>query len=606
MKWSQFEAGRKERVAQDEFAVGAVLSHIGYLEALKILHPTAAWGIDGLAHSPSPAAGQLAKILLDALEAFRQRVDSPKSCTTGGLLNVQPQGPPLATRRDERIVDNGRFQEEHFTSLLTSLLPTLAVGTDRKFVWLHQPHDSLKHALDIVLAEVVQGVSGLDFVPILIVEVGVKDKVAQLFSYVYNVWVSDEQLGQRNRLALGLQLQLTSSGGFDKIVLHGYRQAYVKTVDKHPRALLTDVELATIDPLKDQVGELPIEEQLARIFECVLQCGLADGWEGSGSCQAPISQTVVSCLKVPTALTATAVHDPAAATTAAAAAPAPDTSSAAAPAVLASASVAAPVAVADVVPAPGLAVVPAALSSVQQERVFKAFSSTSDRRPQPSLKFLNAQFELKNVKIGQKSVTIISYPYIPGCHLAQNVAQFVAVVRQMRKMHASGWCHADVREANIVFSFPVDGSRLIDFDFAYHPGESDTSAKYPPRWNGAIDDGVRHPDARSGAAKRLEHDTFSLHSVMCLYEPVPEPNSPVSFEWNAWVSLLQPPVAAAAPTDIAQQPHTTELLDAFLRAVEKQPVQSLTLRRRSGLATPTASAAQGATDFCAYFTGTPQ
>lgn len=585
-------------MAPSDFAVGAVLSHIGYLEALKILHPLALHK-DAVQVEPRETAKKLAAALLKSRRDFSARTGLKTQSAGGGLLNFTAQGPQQALRNDERIVGNGRPCEEHDTSAMTALLHRITAQAGLEHVvWLHQAHDSLNHKLDITGAIVVESSKGMDFEPFVVIEVGDEDKCAQLFTYVYNVYVSDEQFGERNRLALGLELQLSKTGFFEKIVLHGYRQAYCKKesdqVTRLPRVLLTDVELANFS-LSD--GDKAQVDVLERIFECVLQCAETNGWEGNGSpCRVPITGTVVSRLAVRAPEPAVVAH------VAGASAPAP------APAPAADGAVAPATALA---PTAGTAVAAAAAAANTNDappnpqpntslRVFKAFSRTSARRLEPSLNFLGAQIELQDVPIGKKIVSIISYPYIEGSHTAENVAQLVAIARCVLNMHTAGWCHSDVREANMVFTRPAATSCLIDFDFAHNITESSGSdARYPRNWNTTIDDGARHPGATAGAEVRFEHDVFALHAVMRLYQPVCMSGTTATFSWDRWIALLCP-----TPSEGGQPSHTTTLLQAFISAADSgQNMETLLLRRKDHPSTPAASAAQA--DFGADHTGTP-
>eukprot|EP00048_Salpingoeca_helianthica_P002527 m.58024 g.58024 ORF g.58024 m.58024 type:complete len:678 (-) comp12156_c0_seq1:239-2272(-) len=569
---SQFSQGKEARVSPEDFAVCAALSHIGYIEALKILHPEAL-PVGAPIIQPRETAKKLAATLLQSRTDFRDRAHGKTSSVGGGMLNFARQGPNRtssgSTRYDQRVVSADRVLEQHDTSIMASDFQHITSEDrfSRRVAWLHQAHDAVKHAIDITGAVVVRdSTMGLDLEPFVIIEVGEGDKSAQLFSYVYNVHVSDELFGKRNRLALGLELRLASTGYFSEIVLHGYRQAYDKD-DKPdrglPRARLTDVVLATISFGHGTASEAIIL-MLERIFECILQCAENNAWEGDGSpwC-APISQSVVSRLRV---AARAGVHE------------------------------AAP-------PAPGQAAAAAAATSPPNPppsyRVFKAFSSTTLRRLEPSLQFLGAQIELQGVEIGKKTVTIISYPFIEGSHTAQNAGQLVVIARCVLDMHTAGWCHADIREANMVFTHPAAESRLIDFDFARNLSHEGANARYPPNWNPSIDDGKRHPDAKAEETMHFEHDLFALHAVLSLYQPV-SGASATRTQWIEWIARLQP------LGEVAEHPQpTTTLLQAFLAAVEASGVdlETLLLLRKGQPVTPSATAAH--MDFGVDYTGSP-
>jgi serine/threonine protein kinase len=238
------------------------------------------------------------------------------------------------------------------------------------------------------------------------------------------------------------------------------------------------------------------------------------------------------------------------------------------------------------------------------------------------MKFLDAQLELENVKIGEKLVTIISYPYIEGCQIADNVAQFVAIARRLQEMHAAGWCHADVREANMVFTVPAANSRLIDFDFSHevrdasHTADTRSAATYPPNWNPHIEDGKRHASATAGAKIRFEHDIFSLQAVMRLYGPSPvagghggggaaaaavaQAAMAPTFSWDTWTDVLNLGQQLQQQQQSFTSTSTKELLANFIRTVTEGAganLEDLKLCRKQPPHVRAKSATQAQADF---------
>lgn len=139
--------GQAARIAKTDFSVGAVLSHLGYIEAFRILFPEA---LPSHARArvvePSATAKKLAAALLETRRIFSDRVLSAKqrnSLSKGGLLNLQPQ--TTGPRVDGRI-NRGpskkhwlHLHEQHDTSLVAAILQgiTFADGFDRMY-WLHR------------------------------------------------------------------------------------------------------------------------------------------------------------------------------------------------------------------------------------------------------------------------------------------------------------------------------------------------------------------------------------------------------------------------------------------------------------------------------------
>jgi hypothetical protein len=127
---------------------------------------------------------------------------------------------------------------------------------------------------------------------------------------------------------------------------------------------------------------------------------------------------------------------------------------------------------------------------------------------------------------------IIRYLYLAGEHTARTVGQVRDVIQDLYTIHSRHFCHADVREANIVFSSdPGVKSQLIDFDLSGQPGK-DT---YPTGYN-AVKDGERHPKASRGQTMEYAHDHFSLAAIMQFYRCVDEPVAPL---WTKATALVK-------------------------------------------------------------------
>jgi serine/threonine protein kinase len=107
------------------------------------------------------------------------------------------------------------------------------------------------------------------------------------------------------------------------------------------------------------------------------------------------------------------------------------------------------------------------------------------------------------------------------------------VIQDLNTIHGRGYCHADVREANIVFSSdPGVKSKFIDFDLS---GRSHVD-KYPARFNNAIKDGERHVGASGSQTMQYAHDHFSLAVIMRFYHCVDEAAEPL---WTQATALVK-------------------------------------------------------------------
>ena len=160
--------------------------------------------------------------------------------------------------------------------------------------------------------------------------------------------------------------------------------------------------------------------------------------------------------------------------------------------------------------------------------VFKHFSSHSLRDPNMYIRF-GAGAEIINIGSNSKVVT---YPFIKGTHNPTSSAQFAPILRKLAEMHKSGYCHGDIRLANMLFATPSDESALIDFDLG---GKVD-ERKYHPTFALNLVDARRHPSVKPGVALAFEHDLYSIHWLMNRLTPVESENAN---EWENIVALLE-------------------------------------------------------------------
>ncbi|KNC55323.1 uncharacterized protein AMSG_10969 [Thecamonas trahens ATCC 50062] len=109
-------------------------------------------------------------------------------------------------------------------------------------------------------------------------------------------------------------------------------------------------------------------------------------------------------------------------------------------------------------------------------------------------------------------------------------AHFDDVAARLKKLHAAGIVHGDVRRSNIVFGNNGKGY-LIDFDLARPVG-----TVYPARLR-VVRDGSRAPGCvNSTAIMAVAHDVFALGGVMELYQAV---DNGRQSEWIALVESLK-------------------------------------------------------------------
>ncbi|KNC53619.1 hypothetical protein, variant [Thecamonas trahens ATCC 50062] len=109
-------------------------------------------------------------------------------------------------------------------------------------------------------------------------------------------------------------------------------------------------------------------------------------------------------------------------------------------------------------------------------------------------------------------------------------AHFDDVAARLKKLHAAGIVHGDVRRSNVVFGNNGKGY-LIDFDLARPVG-----TVYPARLR-VVRDGSRAPGCvNSTASMAVAHDVFALGGVMELYQAV---DNGRQSEWIALVESLK-------------------------------------------------------------------
>jgi len=95
------------------------------------------------------------------------------------------------------------------------------------------------------------------------------------------------------------------------------------------------------------------------------------------------------------------------------------------------------------------------------------------------------------------------------------------------KLHAANLVHGDIRLANILMLEPT--AKLIDFDFLGQAG----SDVYPSRFSFAVNDGVRHKDAREGQIMLISHDMFAFGGLVQLLARECPDSQMLDWFWNA-------------------------------------------------------------------------
>ena len=88
---------------------------------------------------------------------------------------------------------------------------------------------------------------------------------------------------------------------------------------------------------------------------------------------------------------------------------------------------------------------------------------------------------------GKRPLTILSTPYREGKHFATTPRAFLPIVRQLKKLHAEGFVHGDIRAFNTVFGENPEDGWFIDYDF----GGKEGTAWYPEGYKTGLTDGDR-------------------------------------------------------------------------------------------------------------------
>jgi hypothetical protein len=118
-------------------------------------------------------------------------------------------------------------------------------------------------------------------------------------------------------------------------------------------------------------------------------------------------------------------------------------------------------------------------------------------------------------------ITVLSYKYIEGSHVPQNIKEFIGILRAVKYLHEKNIVHADIRLCNCIFT--GNNSFLIDFDLA-----REIPAKYPI---GYVNYDERHHNACSASSMLKIHDRYSIAYLMqnCLHctGPIIDPLLPI-------------------------------------------------------------------------------
>ena len=154
-----------------------------------------------------------------------------------------------------------------------------------------------------------------------------------------------------------------------------------------------------------------------------------------------------------------------------------------------------------------------------RQRVFKVFDYRASsgaplgtRRSAAGYQFLiGSRIE----RLDQRGeLDIVWYQHIAGSHVPSRPEQVAQVVRHLHHMHSAGWCHGDIRAANLVFGESV--SSIIDFDMSRCLTTDALRPVYCSNYNAAPGDVIRHENARANADMSQEHDRHALHSILAV------------------------------------------------------------------------------------------
>jgi hypothetical protein len=116
----------------------------------------------------------------------------------------------------------------------------------------------------------------------------------------------------------------------------------------------------------------------------------------------------------------------------------------------------------------------------------------------------------------------IVVPYRHGVHYATNLKDFKPVLRHLRRLHALGFVHGDVRGFNMAMNNEDEG-HLIDLDYG---GKVKCNFGNPPRYPEGYNFGLADGDREEQPERNLitmKDDLQAMTNYMCrLYVPVPD------------------------------------------------------------------------------------
>jgi len=101
---------------------------------------------------------------------------------------------------------------------------------------------------------------------------------------------------------------------------------------------------------------------------------------------------------------------------------------------------------------------------------------------------------------------MLSIPFAEGEHFFESVDQALAIVAQLRIIHAADCVHGDIRGLNIVFDKTAE---FIDFDFGGTAGV----VRFPSNYRRSLPDGNRSLGI-GGQPITKEHDVQALARVL--------------------------------------------------------------------------------------------
>ena len=150
-----------------------------------------------------------------------------------------------------------------------------------------------------------------------------------------------------------------------------------------------------------------------------------------------------------------------------------------------------------------------------EDYVYKVYDSAENQTPNFDL--IKAVGHLPEATLESLSsddrFQCLRYAWREGDHQPRSVRQFKCILKQLDKIHESGFVHGDVRIMNLIFSKTTDEAWIIDFDFVGKVG-----TRYPSNYNGDSDKiPERHCEARADKRKEIEHDLYSLAIIMEYY-----------------------------------------------------------------------------------------